>query len=66
MQDLHRDTRPELVFEKRDALATEYPDAHFSCVLDKGTLDALMPDTEEATVNNINNLFKVTTQHLSL
>ncbi|KAF4519043.1 hypothetical protein B566_EDAN001629 [Ephemera danica] len=58
MQDLHRDARPELIFEKRDAMDTGYLDGQFSCIIDKGTLDALMPDDNEATIQNIDRLFK--------
>lgn len=59
MQNVNSKIRPDLVFEQRDALDTKYADNQFSVVLDKGTLDALMPDNEEKTLEQINSLFKV-------
>lgn len=59
MQDTNAKIRPDLIFEQRDALDTKYADNQFSVVLDKGTLDALMPDSEEKTLEHINSLFKV-------
>ncbi|OXU27110.1 hypothetical protein TSAR_005725 [Trichomalopsis sarcophagae] len=53
MQDLNRVKRPNLVFEQMDATKMTYDDGKFSVVLDKGTLDALMPDSEEATMTLI-------------
>ncbi|XP_065339265.1 eEF1A lysine and N-terminal methyltransferase homolog [Cloeon dipterum] len=58
MRDANAKKRPSLVFEQKDATNTEYPDSKFSVVLDKGTLDALMPDDEETTLELINKLFK--------
>lgn len=51
--------RPGLVFEQMDALNTTYDNEQFNVVLDKGTLDALMPDNKEDTVEKINKLFAV-------
>ena len=51
--------RPELVYEHMDATQMVYADSTFNVVLDKGTLDALMPDTKEGTVSNVNKYFKV-------
>jgi hypothetical protein len=59
MQAANSKIRPDLIFEQRDALDTKYADNQFSVVLDKGTLDALMPDSEEKTLEQINALFKV-------
>jgi len=59
MQDTHAKTRPGLIFEQKDALDTGYADNQFSVVLDKGTLDALMPDAELKTLESIDRLFKV-------
>jgi len=36
-----------------------YPNEKFSVVFDKGTLDALMPDTKETTIATIDKYFKV-------
>lgn len=46
MNKKHKDKYPGLVYEMKDMLKTEYPDEKFSVVIDKGTLDALMPDGE--------------------
>ncbi|XP_014472422.1 PREDICTED: methyltransferase-like protein 13 isoform X2 [Dinoponera quadriceps] len=50
MQDINNAKRPDLVFEHMDATQMTYPDEKFDIVLDKGTLDALMPDNEQAAV----------------
>jgi ubiquinone/menaquinone biosynthesis C-methylase UbiE len=33
---------PHMVWEVMDATEMTYPDGHFDCVIDKGTLDALI------------------------
>ncbi|KAI5704235.1 hypothetical protein M8J75_003242 [Diaphorina citri] len=50
--------RPGLSFEQMDALNTTYENEQFNVVLDKGTLDALMPDNKQDTVERIEKLFK--------
>jgi len=62
MLDINNGTRPDLVYEHMDATQMTYPDGKFSVVLDKGTLDALMPDTKEATLSIIDRYFKVSFQ----
>jgi len=59
MRDINNDTRPDLVYEHMDATQMTYSDEKFNVVLDKGTLDALMPDAKEATVSTIDKYFKV-------
>lgn len=59
MKDKNKIDRPDLIFEQMDATQTTYPDDSFSVVLDKGTLDALMPDTNEDTILRINKYFGV-------
>lgn len=59
MRDINNNTRPDLVYENMDATQMTYPDEKFSVVLDKGTLDALMPDTKETTISTIDRYFKV-------
>lgn len=44
MNEKHNSQYPGLVYEIKNILNTEYPDEKFSVVIDKGTLDALMPD----------------------
>jgi hypothetical protein len=51
--------RPGLSFEQMDALNTTYENEQFNVILDKGTLDALMPDNKQDTVERIEKLFKV-------
>lgn len=53
MQDLHRIDRPELIFTQMDATALTYADQSFSAAIDKGTLDALMPDDAAETVATV-------------
>lgn len=59
MKDLNRVKRPDLVFEQMDATKMTYDDGKFSVVLDKGTLDALMPDSEETTITLITKYLEV-------
>ncbi|XP_033608724.1 eEF1A lysine and N-terminal methyltransferase homolog isoform X3 [Cryptotermes secundus] len=47
MQDAHGKDRPNMVYQQMDALNMTFSDCQFSVVLDKGTLDALMPDDSE-------------------
>ncbi|XP_071870745.1 eEF1A lysine and N-terminal methyltransferase homolog [Bombus fervidus] len=64
MRDINATMRPQLVYEHMDATQMTYDDNTFSVVLDKGTLDALMPDTKEGTVSNVNKYFKEITRIL--
>ncbi|XP_047519187.1 eEF1A lysine and N-terminal methyltransferase homolog [Pieris napi] len=50
--------RSEMTFTCMDAMKTTFEDDEFNVVLDKGTLDALMPDESEDTIANIDNYFK--------
>ncbi|CAD0196413.1 unnamed protein product [Chrysodeixis includens] len=49
--------RTGMKFLVMDALNTTFPDDSFNVVLDKGTLDALMPDDSEETVKSIDKYF---------
>lgn len=53
MNKLHRLDRPELIFTQMDATALTYPDQTFSAAIDKGTLDALMPDDAPETIATV-------------
>ncbi|XP_033186589.2 eEF1A lysine and N-terminal methyltransferase homolog [Bombus vancouverensis nearcticus] len=64
MRDINATMRPQLVYEHMDATQMAYADNTFSVVLDKGTLDALMSDTKEGTVSNVNKYFKEITRIL--
>ena len=57
MRDQNKD-RPDLVFEKMDALNMSYSDAAFGVVLDKGTLDALFTDDSPDVVEKIYKMFR--------
>ncbi|XP_050420296.1 eEF1A lysine and N-terminal methyltransferase [Adelges cooleyi] len=50
MNKKHKQKYPGLVYEMKDILKTEYSDEKFSVVIDKGTLDALMPDGEMESI----------------
>ncbi|XP_017893172.1 methyltransferase-like protein 13 [Ceratina calcarata] len=64
MCDINGSVRPGLVYEQMDATQMTYPDDMFNVILDKGTLDALMPDAKENTVSTINKYFKEITRVL--
>ncbi|CAL1687145.1 unnamed protein product [Lasius platythorax] len=64
MRDINNSTRPNLVYEHMDATKMTYPDEKFSVILDKGTLDALMPDAKETTISTIDKYFKEITRVL--
>lgn len=66
MCHLHRDTRPDLMFEKMDATRTTFEDEAFNVVLDKGTLDAMMPDESEEVMANVESLFEEISRILKL
>ncbi|XP_071450712.1 eEF1A lysine and N-terminal methyltransferase homolog [Hetaerina americana] len=57
MSEINKDTRPEMTFQSMDATNTSFANDKFSCVLDKGTLDALMPDDGEENQKQIFKLF---------
>lgn len=59
MCDINNSTRPNLIYEHMDATKMTYPDEKFSVIVDKGTLDALMPDAKETTISTIDKYFKV-------
>ncbi|XP_067001304.2 eEF1A lysine and N-terminal methyltransferase homolog [Anabrus simplex] len=57
MQDLHGKERPDMIYRQMDALNMTFDDGQFSVVFDKGTLDALMPDSTIETRSRIDKLF---------
>ncbi|XP_021914194.1 methyltransferase-like protein 13 isoform X2 [Zootermopsis nevadensis] len=57
MQDAHGKDRINMVYQQMDALNMTFNDCQFSVVLDKGTLDALMPDDSEDVRRKIDKLF---------
>lgn len=59
MLEKNKTVRPDLIFEVKDATNMDYKNDAFTAVIDKGTLDALMPDTNEDTTLRIEKYFKV-------
>lgn len=57
MNKKHKGKYPGLVYEVKDILKTEYPNEKFSVVIDKGTLDALMPDGEAESLTRAMAMF---------
>lgn len=57
MQERSASTRPGMSYLLMDMLHMDFPDAHFQVVLDKGTLDALLTDEEEATLAKAEQMF---------
>lgn len=55
--------RAGIVFKQMDVQQMEFEDYKFNVVLDKGTLDALMPDSNEKTRNTVNRMFQVLFHH---
>ncbi|KAM5148382.1 eEF1A lysine and N-terminal methyltransferase isoform 2-T2 [Mantella aurantiaca] len=56
MNERNAKRRPLMTYQLMDATQTTFPDSHFQAVLDKGTLDAILPDTEEQTVETATKL----------
>ncbi|XP_044752942.1 eEF1A lysine and N-terminal methyltransferase homolog [Coccinella septempunctata] len=50
--------KTSLAYLQMDALDTTFENENFNVILDKGTLDALMPDCHEATLKNIRKYFE--------
>lgn len=50
MNERNAKQRPLMTYQLMDATQTTFPDSHFQAVLDKGTLDAILPNTEERTL----------------
>lgn len=58
MVSLNEKKRPEMKFFQMDATKTRFRDDQFTVVLDKGTLDALMPNENVGTMKQIDNYFQ--------
>jgi hypothetical protein len=63
MQDAHGKDRPGMVYQQMDDLNMTFHDCQFSVVLDKGNLDALMPDDSEDIRRKTDKLFNVCKTH---
>ncbi|KAM6305409.1 eEF1A lysine and N-terminal methyltransferase isoform 2-T2 [Aegotheles albertisi] len=57
MQERSRSKRPKMSYLHMDMLQMDFPDSHFQVVLDKGTLDAVLTDEEEATLAKVDKMF---------
>ncbi|KAM3668140.1 eEF1A lysine and N-terminal methyltransferase [Ammospiza maritima maritima] len=57
MRERSASARPGVSYLLMDMLHMDFPDAHFQVVLDKGTLDALLTDEEEATLAKAEQMF---------
>lgn len=57
MNKKHKDKYPGLVYVIKDILNTEYQNETFSVVIDKGTLDALMPDDDAESLTRAMAMF---------
>lgn len=56
MQERNATHRPHLRFLQMDMTRMDFPDAAFQVVLDKGTLDAVLPDEEEETARRVDQM----------
>ncbi|KFV97106.1 Methyltransferase-like 13 [Eurypyga helias] len=57
MQERSGSKRPKMSYLLMDMLQMDFPDTHFQVVLDKGTLDAILTDEEEATLAKVDKMF---------
>nr|XP_009671108.1 PREDICTED: methyltransferase-like protein 13 [Struthio camelus australis] len=57
MQERNASKRPKMSYLLMDVLQMDFPDALFQVVLDKGTLDAILADEEEATLAKVDRMF---------
>ncbi|KAF0308981.1 Methyltransferase-like protein 13 [Amphibalanus amphitrite] len=48
-----------MTFTKMDLMKLEFPDKEFTCVLDKGTLDAVYTHDDQETAEKVETMFKV-------
>ncbi|XP_015172807.1 PREDICTED: methyltransferase-like protein 13 [Polistes dominula] len=64
MLNINKNDRPDLIYEQMDATQMTYSNEKFNVVLDKGTLDALMPNEKQETISVIDKYFKEITRVL--
>ncbi|XP_078497199.1 eEF1A lysine and N-terminal methyltransferase [Lissotriton helveticus] len=57
MNERNAARRPKMTFQHMDMLDMKFSDSHFQVVLDKGTLDAVLTDEEEKTLERVNQMF---------
>ncbi|KAG8555837.1 hypothetical protein GDO81_017834 [Engystomops pustulosus] len=56
MNERNASQRPNMTYQLMDATKTTFTDSHFQAVLDKGTLDAILTDTEAGTLETATKL----------
>ncbi|KAM4023480.1 eEF1A lysine and N-terminal methyltransferase isoform 2-T2 [Anomaloglossus baeobatrachus] len=56
MNERNANQRPNMTYQVMDATKTTFSDSHFQAVLDKGTLDAILTDTEAGTLETATRL----------
>ncbi|XP_073499235.1 eEF1A lysine and N-terminal methyltransferase [Phyllobates terribilis] len=56
MNERNASRRPNMTYQLMDATKTTFSDSHFQAVLDKGTLDAILTDTEAGTLETATRL----------
>ncbi|NP_001084718.1 eEF1A lysine and N-terminal methyltransferase [Xenopus laevis] len=56
MNERNSNRRPNMTFQVMDATQTTFDDSCFQAVLDKGTLDAIMTDTDKGTLETADKL----------
>ncbi|KFV65606.1 Methyltransferase-like 13 [Dryobates pubescens] len=57
MRERSGSKRPKMSYLVMDVFQMDFPDAEFQVVLDKGTLDAILTDEEEATLAKVDKMF---------
>ncbi|CAH1268157.1 METTL13 [Branchiostoma lanceolatum] len=57
MTERNAGKRADMKFLQMDVMKMDFPDSSFSAVLDKGTLDALMPDNQSETQERVTRMF---------
>ncbi|XP_006277644.1 eEF1A lysine and N-terminal methyltransferase [Alligator mississippiensis] len=57
MRERNADRRPKMSYLLMDMLQMDFKDAQFQVVLDKGTLDAVLTDEEETTLERVDKMF---------
>lgn len=64
MGSRNKQKRPKMTFAAMDVQRMDYGDSTYDCVIDKGTLDALLTDEEDATVEKVDKMFAEITRVL--
>ena len=57
MSARNKEKRPLMKYVKMDLLHLTYDNAVFDCILDKGTLDAIFSNTDDKTVQSVDQMF---------